>query len=183
MFLDVILIIAIVFALIKGFRRGLIVGVFSFIALLIGLAAAIKLSALVAGWLGDNVKISVQWLPVISFALVFLVVVLLVRLGANIIERTVELGMMGWLNRIGGMALYTAIILIVFSVLLFYATELDLIMPATQEKSLTYHWVAPWGPRVVGGFGEVLPFFKDMFSELSSFFGAVADKMEPTVGT
>ena len=182
MFLDILLLIALVFALIKGFRRGLIVGVFSFIAILVGLAAAIKLSALVAGWLGENVKLSAQWIPVVSFARVFIVVVLLVRLGANLIQRTVELGMMGWLNRIGGMAFYVAIVLIVFSVLLFYATELELIMPATQEKSLTYNWVAPWGPKVVGSFGEVLPFFKNMFAQLSSFFGDVADKVEPAAG-
>lgn len=177
MLLDILLLLFLVFAFIKGYQRGLIVGVFSFIAILVGLAAAIKLSALVAGYLGENVKIAAQWLPVLSFIIVFLGFVLLVRLGANVLQRTVEFGMLGWLNRLGGMLFYAALVLVVYSVLLFYATQLELITPETQENSLTYAWVEPWAPRVVGGFGEVIPFFNNMFTDLKEFFGGVAENL------
>lgn len=101
MLIDLLFVILLVLAVIKGFQRGLIVGIFSFVAILVGLAAAIKLSAVVAGYIGESVRISDQWLPVISFAVVFIAVVLLVRLGANLLEKTVEIGMLGWLNRLG----------------------------------------------------------------------------------
>ena len=45
MILDLLLIVILIVAIIKGYQRGLIVGIFSFIAVIIGLAAAIKLSA------------------------------------------------------------------------------------------------------------------------------------------
>ena len=96
MFLDILLLIFLIFAVIRGYQRGLIVGVFSFVAIVIGLAAAIKLSAVVADYLGENVKLSAQWLPVVSFVLVFLLVVVLIRLGANMLQRTVEWSMLGW---------------------------------------------------------------------------------------
>ncbi|MCR6719352.1 MAG: CvpA family protein [Chitinophagaceae bacterium] len=177
MLLDILLLLFLVFAFIKGYQRGLIVGVFSFVAILVALAAAIKLSALVADYLGENVKISAQWLPVISFIIVFLAAVLLVRLGANILQRTIELGMLGWVNKLGGMIFYAALVLVVYSVLLFYATQLELITPETQEKSLTYAFVEPWAPRVVGSFGSVIPFFSDMFTDLKEFFGGVAENL------
>src|SRR5882724_11609081 len=106
MILDLIVVIILILAIIKGYRRGLIVGVFSMIAIIIGLAAAIKLSAVVAGYIGKTVKVSDQWLPVISFAVVFLLILLLVRLGAKAIQRTIELGMLGWVNRLGGIIFF-----------------------------------------------------------------------------
>ncbi len=181
MIIDILILILLVWAIIKGFRRGLIVGVFSFLAILIGLAAAVKLSAVVADYLGENVKVSAQWLPVLSFAIVFLVVVLLIRLGANLLEKTVELGMLGWVNKLGGMIFYSALVLLVFSVVLFYCTELGIFSPQMQENSITYKWVSPYAPKVVDGMGEVVPIFKNMFADLKTFFGGVADNLETTV--
>ena len=83
MLLDVIAIALLVLAVYKGLSKGLIVALFSFIAFIIGLAAALKLSAIAAGYIGDTISISEKWLPVIAFIVVFLVVVLLVRLGAR----------------------------------------------------------------------------------------------------
>ena len=102
MLLDVILIVLLVLAAVKGYQRGLIVGLFSFIAIIIGLAAAMKLSTAVASYIGEAIKVSDQWLPVISFAIVFIIVVLLVRLGANMLQRSTEAVMLGWANRLGG---------------------------------------------------------------------------------
>lgn len=177
MFLDLLFVIILVLAIVKGYQRGLIVGIFSFVAVIIGLAAAIKLSAVVAGYIGDTIKVSNEWLPVISFAVVFILVVLLIRLGANMIQKTVEISMLGWVNRLGGILLYIAIYSMVYSVVLFYADQLKLLQPDTIEKSVTYSYVQPWGPKIINGFASVVPVFKDMFTELESFFDGVAQKM------
>lgn len=179
MVLDLIFAVIIILALLKGYQRGLIVGLFSLVAVIIGLAAAMKLSAAVAQYIGSSVKVSDEWLPVISFAVVFLVFVLLIRLGANAIEKTVEVVMLGWINRLGGVLLYAAIFTIVFSVLLFYAEQMHLIQQETINKSVTYSFVQPWGPKAINGFGAVIPVFKDMFGELEQFFDGVAKRISP----
>lgn len=177
MLLDIILVVLLILAIIKGYQRGLIVGVFSLVAIIIGLAAAIKLSTVVAEYIGRAVKISDTWLPVISFALVFILVVLLIRLGANMLQKTVEIALLGWVNRLGGILLYVAIYLIVYSVLLFYVEQVKLIQSETIQNSVTYKFIQPWGPWVINGFASIIPFFKDMFEELQSFFGGVAQKL------
>lgn len=179
MLLDLIFAVIIVLALVKGYQRGLVVGLFSLVAIIIGLAAAMKLSTVVAGYIGKAVKVSDEWLPVISFAVVFIVVVLLIRLGANAIERTVEVVLLGWVNKLGGIILYLAIYIVVFSVLLFYAEQMKLVQPETIQKSVTYSFVQPWGPKAINGFGSVIPVFKDMFGELESFFDGVAKDISP----
>ncbi len=176
MILDLIVAVFLVLALVKGYQQGLIAGLFSFVAIIIGLAAAIKLSALVAGYIGKTVKIAEQWLPVISFAVVFLVVVLLVHWGAKAIQKTVEVAMLGWVNRLGGMIFYTAVYITVFSVVLFYAEKMKVIQPATTNKSVTYPVVQPLGPKAINSFGAVIPAFKNMFGELEDFFGGVSEK-------
>lgn len=177
MFIDLILAIIVILAIIKGYQRGLIVGIFSFVAVIIGLAAAMKLSAVVAGYIGNAIKVSDQWLPVISFLVVFMVVVLLIRLGANMIQKAVEISMLGWVNRLGGILFYVAIYVIVYSVALFYAEQLKLVQQDAIQKSVTYFYIQPWGPKVINGFATIVPFFKGMFSELQSFFDGVAKKI------
>ena len=177
MIIDLILGVIILIAIFKGYQRGLIIGLFSLVSVIIGLAAAMKLSTVVAGYIGEAVNVSDEWLPVISFAIVFIVVVLLIRLGANAIERTVEVVMLGWLNKLGGIIFYVAIYTVVFSVLLFYAEQVNLVRSETIEKSISYSFVQPWGPRVINSIGSIVPLFRDMFVELEHFFENVSKEI------
>ena len=47
---------------------------------------------------------------------------------------------------------------------------MELLQTATIEKSMTYEWIQPLGPKVIGVIGDLLPWFKDMFAELTAFF-------------
>ncbi|HQW85486.1 MAG TPA: CvpA family protein, partial [Ferruginibacter sp.] len=100
MFIDLIFAACMLLAILKGYRKGFIIAVFSILAFVLGLAAALKLSAIVAGYLQQNINVSTQWLPFIAFALVFFTVVVLVRFGARLIEKTFQTLLLGWVNRI-----------------------------------------------------------------------------------
>jgi len=104
-------------------------------------------------------------------------VVLLIRLGARAIQGTVQTLMLGWANRLGGMLLYATMYTIVFSVLLFYAEQMQLIKPGTIHSSVTYPFVQPWGPKAINGFAAVIPVFKNMFHELEHFFEGVSNRL------
>ncbi|HEY5967792.1 MAG TPA: CvpA family protein [Chitinophagaceae bacterium] len=179
MILDIIVAVILILALIKGYRQGLIVALFSLVALVIGLAAAIKLSVVAAGYIGKAVNVSDKWLPIISFAVVFLIVVLLVRLGAKFIQKTVELAMLGWVNKVGGILLYTGLYIIIFSVLLFYADQMNFIKLETKRESVTYAYIQPWGPKLMDGLGKIIPVFKGMFQDLEDFFDKVSKEVPP----
>lgn len=179
MIIDIIVAIILILAAIKGFRQGLIVALFSVIAFIVGLAAAMKLSVVVADYIGKAVNVSDKWLPIISFAVVFLIVVILVRLGAKFIQKSVELAMLGWVNRIGGILLYAALYILIFSILLFYAEQLSLIKPETIKESVTYEYIQPWGPRLMDGLGKIIPVFKGMFEDLEDFFDGVSKQVPP----
>ena len=176
MIIDVLFILVIIFAVFRGLSKGFILGIFSMITTLIGLAAALKLSALVANYLKINTGTPGKWLPILSFILVFITVVLLVRLVAKLIEKAAQLAMLGWLNRIGGVIFFGILYVIVFSVFLFYVQRAQLIKQDTIMQSLTYTYIAPLGPKVIDNMGKILPVFKDMFAQLEGFFDSVAKK-------
>jgi membrane protein required for colicin V production len=167
-----------ILAIIKGYQKGFIIAIFSIIAFIIGLAAALKLSTAVAGYLKDSISVSAKWLPFIAFALVFFIVIILVRLGARLIEKTFQAVMLGWLNRIGGILLYAALYLIILSIFIFYAEKLQLLQPAAIKSSQTYNFIQPWGPKVMDNFGRLIPVFKDMFTELGDFFNSLSNKIQ-----
>jgi membrane protein required for colicin V production len=165
MIIDIIAILIIVMAIFKGLRDGLVVAIFSLLAYIIGLTLAVKFSDVVATWLGGNINVSERWLPILAFALVFIVVVLLVRLGAKAIEGVLKIAMLGWLNRIGGVLLYMLLYIFILSVILFYAEKGNMIKPETIEASVTYEHIKPVGPAVMDALGTVIPAFKDMLED------------------
>lgn len=176
MLIDFIAIGLVVLSVIKGFRNGLVVAVFSLLAFIIGLAAALKLSAVVADYLGTSTNISQRWLPILAFALVFFVVVLLVRLGAKAMEGGLRMVMLGWLNKLGGVVFYLLLYFFIFSIVLFYADQLHIIRPETSQTSTTYPFIYPIAPVVMDALGSLLPFFKNMFTELENFFDHLSKK-------
>lgn len=172
MFIDIVVLLLLLMAVFKGLRKGLIVGLFSFVGFIIGLAAALKLSSAMAAYLGAHTTVSQRWLPVLAFLIVFLLVVLLVRLGARALETVLRLALLGWLNRMGGIVFFALLYLFVCSILLFYADKMHFISRQTAQASVTYPYLQPLAPKIINALGSLLPFFKNMFADLSRFFGS-----------
>lgn len=175
MIIDIISILLIVLALFKGLRKGFIMAVFSAAAFIVGLAAALKLSSFAAVKLQEHGATG-KWLPVISFLVVFLIIVILVNLCGKLLQAGAETVMLGLVNRIAGAVFYMFIYTVIFSIFVFYAVQLGLLKPADTEASVLYPYLQPIGPMVINGLGAVIPWFKNMFGELEKFFGNIPVK-------
>lgn len=176
MIIDLLAAILLALAIFKGYRQGLIVAAFSFVALIIGVAAAMKLSVGVAHYLSER-DFHSKWLSFLSFLLVLIVVIVIVKLVARLIQKVAEAVLMGWLNRLCGVLLLGFIYFTIYSILLFYSQKTGLIGTATFDKSLTYPYLQPLGPWVIDHLGQVIPWFKNMFTALTDFFETVAQKI------
>ena len=166
---DIFFAIILLFGFLKGWSNGLVVSLFNVVGLIVGLIAALKLSSVVATWLSPSADSS-KWLPVISFIIVFVAVVLLVRVGAKLVQASLELVMLGWLNRLCGALLYFLLYAMLLSVCLFYAVQLHIISAAAFRDSLAYPFLHALAPTVLNGIAKVLPFLKDIFKSLQEFF-------------
>ncbi len=177
MAIDVLFIIFLLLAIFRGLRHGFIIAVVSLIAWIVGIAAAIKLSAVVADYGRSHMNLPPRWLPVLAFLLVFLAVVLGLHAIAKLIEKAVDLAMMGWLNKLIGVLLYAFLYITTLSVLLFYAVQIHSISPHNLAASVTYPYIQPWGRVTIDGFGKFVPWFQGMFAQLEDFFGQIGKKL------
>ena len=178
MLIDAIFTILVIVACIKGYSKGLIIALFSLAAFFIGLAAALKLSAVVAVKLAEHTGSGGKWLPVISFAIIFIIVVLLVNTGGKLLQKTAEMIMLGWLNKLAGICFYLLIYMLIFSIFLFYGKQVQLLNPETIKSSITYTYIEPLAPGIFQLLGSIFPLFKGIFAELTGFFEGVSNKLK-----
>jgi len=175
MIIDGLFIIFIIFAIYKGISKGLILGLFSFLAFIIGLVAAVKLSAVVAASLEEHTGAS-KWLPALAFIIVFVLFIILVSVVGRLIKTAVKIAMLGWLDSLLGIVLYVVLYTIIFSVFLFFAQKMNLISADTIARSKTYPYIYKWGPSLIDNIGNIIPTFKDMFNQLGNFFEGIGKK-------
>ncbi len=173
MVIDILYIVILAMAAVKGFRQGLVLAAFSFAAFFIGLAAAIKLSAMVAVWLEESLNRPSAWWPFVAFVLVLLVVSGLVKAAAALLSKTLDLVMLGWLNKLGGFIIYAILYTLVFSVVLFYYDQIWHIKEDTKQGSFIYSYIEPWGEWTMNALANWIPQLKDVFHDMERFFEKV----------
>lgn len=102
---DIILLICFVPALVQGLREGFISQVIAIISIIAGVWVSARFTASASTWLAQYIEGSEQVLKVISFALIFIAVIAVLAILGRLLEGTVKLIMLGWLNRLLGMVL------------------------------------------------------------------------------
>lgn len=169
MIIDLITLLLMVMAIYKGWKKGLVVAICSFFALYLGLLIALRFSASVSTYFQDKGETAV-WLPFVVFLLLIIATIFLVRILANTLSKVLKAIMLGWLNRIGGILLYTIGYIAIFSMLLFYANGLHLISENVKTHSFTFAAVCDLGPTSVHLFEKIIPIFGDMLTQLKNGF-------------
>ena len=115
--LDIVFIIIILLALIRGAMRGFVTEVLSMAAIIVGIAMAVlfssPLSALFAELLGESF-----WNQIIAFLTLFLVTYILIKIIEGLIHRGVEKLRLGKLDRVLGFLLGALEGLLVVSIVL-----------------------------------------------------------------
>lgn len=182
MILDIIGVTLLVAFFIQGYRKGIIVALFSLLAIVLGIICALKLSQKLAGYLFATGWVTSAWGQLISYILLFIGVAWLVRLGGKYIQKSFEAVMLGLPNRIIGGVLYAFIAAFIWSSCLWLGNQAHMLTPETIAASKTYERFVPIAPWVFEHIGAVLPFAKNVFSDLQHFFNGVNQHLPDHVG-
>ena len=101
-FIDIIIIVLLLWGAWKGFSNGLIISVASFLAILLGIWGAIKFSDYSATFLSSHFTITSKYLKIISFAITFIIIIILVHLVARLIDKLLSAVALGFINKMSG---------------------------------------------------------------------------------
>ncbi len=161
-YLDIIILCILGLLVFNGIRKGFIISLATLVALVLGIWVAIHFSNYISVLLEKNLHPSGSWLPILSFTLTFLLVLIIVILIAKGIEKLVSLAGMGLMNHIAGGIFGLLKGLVFVSVLFFIVTSFDpkqkLITPKAKEKSMFYSYVDKVFPALMNLFGGEIKF-------------------------
>ena len=153
----------------KGWTKGFIMAIVSFISFFIGLALALQFSGWVEGYLKKQTESDNGWLAFLAFLIVLIGSIIAIRLLGKIIEKSMELVMLGIVNRLAGIALYLFIYLSIFAVLLVYLKQFNIVGTETATHSTSFIYLINFGGWVIDFFAEWLPALKNLFNNTKEF--------------
>jgi len=161
-YIDYIILGIVVLFMIQGYRKGIIISLASIAALLLGIYAAVHFSNYLDATLMEHLKPSRTWLPILSFSITFILVVIVVMLVAKLTERLVDVVGMGFFNHLGGAALGLVKGVILISIVFFLFSSFDkkgkLVPEKDRKSSYFYSHVAEIFPKLMKTFGGEIRF-------------------------
>jgi membrane protein required for colicin V production len=138
--IDIIIVVPVIWGLYKGFTKGLITEVAQVAALVLGVLLGTKLSYLLSDVLVNNAGLSEKYVPLVSFVIIFIAVLVGVFMLAKALTGMTKKIALGWLNTIGGAAFGGLKFLLVIGIVLQLIVSNDskgrLISENTRNQSI-----------------------------------------------
>jgi membrane protein required for colicin V production len=150
--IDIILAIPLLWALYRGFRKGLVYMVASLVALVLGILGAMKFHAATGNVIDNWFEIKPEHVNILGFAITFLLIVVLVHLAAFFVDKVIKAVALNFINRLAGMVVGVLISAFVVSVVLQPIDAANRNNPflsqETIEGSLLYRPMTRFAPMV-----------------------------------
>jgi membrane protein required for colicin V production len=169
---DSLILLLLTYAGYKGYQKGFIQTVLSFVGYLIGLWLAVKCSAILA----QKLQSQQVWMPFVVFLLILVAVGWLVKIIGRSIRGLLNLVLLGWLDGILGMLIYCFLFSLIISLFIFFLSALQL-LNISESQSELIPLLQPLGPGLIGKADEVIPYAKDSFEILKNFFSQPSPKI------
>ena len=140
--LDLILLICFVPGIIRGLSKGFLEQALSLAGIVLSVWAAFKFSTVVCSWLKPYLSLSETTLSVVAFALILVAGSLVVLLVAKLLTKVLEMSMLGWLDKILGLAFALVVNALLLGVFIILFDTLNLkfgfVKPEVLDASIVY---------------------------------------------
>lgn len=151
-YIDIVLGLLLVFSAISGFRKGLVAELASIAALILGIWGAIEFSYVTSDFLVENFNLQTKYLNIISFVLTFIVIVILVHMVGTVINKVVETVMLGFINKLAGLAFGILRAALVLSIILVVFDKIDedvkILSREAKSESKLYDPIRHFAPAI-----------------------------------
>lgn len=167
--IDLVLLLPIGLAFISGYRKGLVIGIFSIIAMVVAVIACMKLTSSVMAWLASVADFG-QWLPFCAYLLTFIGAFLLVYWFGKLIEKLVEATSLGIANKLSGAALGVLKACFIISLLFWLMDRVEILPEDAKAGSLAYEALHKFAPDVIETTTGWIPWLKDEIRTIEESF-------------
>lgn len=141
-YLDIFIAIPLIWGLYKGLSRGIIKELASLLGLVVGIYGALRFSDQFHLLIQENTSIDESFIPIIAFAITFLIIILMVRVLGLILDKIIKMVALGLISRVLGGVFGVLKMALIISALLLIVNSIDQqfeIIPKEQKsKALLY---------------------------------------------
>jgi len=152
--LDFLLLLPVVWLCIRGFGKGLIIELATLAGLALGILAAYFFADNLQGLIKDYFSFNDTGTRIAAYIIIFLVVMLVMFIIGKLVEKSVDLVSLGWLNKLLGAIVGIAKGIVLVCLILFLIEKFDpnqsVVKPNIRQNSLFYqpgmelvHFVVP----------------------------------------
>ncbi|MGB0881486.1 MAG: CvpA family protein [Vicingaceae bacterium] len=177
-YFDIIIIIPLIWGAYKGFKKGIIIEVASFIALGLGIWGGIKFSSISAKYLSEVFDIAENIMPLISFAVTFILIVIAVFTLAKMLQKIIKMVALGFVNKAAGalfgMLKFGLILSVVINFTNIINKQISFIEPEMKNSSILYEPIGKIAQIIIPGLKEIS--FEGMMD--NAINEAISDKIE-----
>jgi len=167
-YFDIFLAVVFLLGAVKGYIKGLIVEIFSFLAFFVGLFISVELTVPISKAIFEGSSYF-QIMTVGVFIALFIIIIVLINLGAKIIKKVIDLTFIGFFDNILGSLAAVFKWAFMISMVIWVLDSVGFSLPeAWITGSLFYGYVQDMGPLVFNWLGDLLPFIKDMIDSLEN---------------
>ncbi len=138
-YVDIIISVLLGYGLVKGFENGLIKEVIGIIALISGLYIAINFSFFFESKINQFFEIQQQFIPIITFVLLFFATVIVFKLFGHILYMIFEFLALGFMSKLLGSLFGVLKMVVILSFLITMAKNYDLINKKTKKESMLFN--------------------------------------------
>jgi len=164
---DLIIIAPLLIGAFYGYKKGLLLEIVALLALVIAVVGGMRLLEWSTFTLKQYITGADQWLPIIAFIIIFILIVLAVNLVGRLVKKVLDLTLFGFIDNLAGMALGVIKWAFVLSLLIWLANTFQVELPQDQiEGSLIYPYIANIAPTTVSWAIDVLPIDDDLVAQL-----------------
>jgi len=150
--IDLVFTVLLLWAAYRGYTKGFIVQLATLAALLLGILGAVMFSDFTSSLIIKNFDVSGQYLPIISFAVTFIAIVIAVHLLAKMLNKLIDAIALGIINRLLGVTFSVLKIAFIVSIILVLVNKADnkfnFIPSSTKEESLMYKPLSNFAPMI-----------------------------------
>jgi len=152
-YIDIIILVPVLFGLYKGFTKGLILSLATLIGLFLGVYGGLKFSHIASKYLVENFEIDI---PLVAFGITFLVIIIAVYLLGQLLSKFASALSLGLFNNIAGAIFGALKTILILSVLLFFFENIN----------QTFHFI----PNEVIESSILYGFLKDIMDMVFPYF-------------
>lgn len=132
-YIDIVLIVPILFGLYKGFTKGLILSLATLVGLVLGIYGGVHFSDYAAAQLKTHFDLHI---PLLAFAVTFLVIIFAVYLLGRLVSKFINFLALGIFNKVAGGVFGGLKILIIMAVAFVFFTSLNQQFQIIAEEQL-----------------------------------------------